>query len=81
MSAGMDKSSPGWREKLGAAAVFADESPDLPPPDRSWLREEGEEEKVDPKSRGEYERRRGWRVDKDTLERFREIVSKFQGTQ
>jgi tRNA pseudouridine38-40 synthase len=70
----MDKSSPGWRIPLGAAAEFADAGVQ-PPVDE----EEGQE--VDPKARGEYERRRGWRVDQGTLERFRELVAGFKGTQ
>jgi hypothetical protein len=32
-------------------------------------------------SRQEFERRRGWRVDEATLERFRGLIAKFQGTQ
>jgi tRNA pseudouridine38-40 synthase len=40
-----------------------------------------EREKLDKSSRGEYERRRGWRVDKDTLERFRALIKEFTGTQ
>jgi tRNA pseudouridine38-40 synthase len=36
---------------------------------------------VDPKARGEYERRRGWRVDEGTMKRFRNLIAQFQGTQ
>lgn len=42
---------------------------------------EDEETKVDPKARGEYERRRTWRVDPHTLKRFRELIAEFKGTQ
>lgn len=42
---------------------------------------EDEETKLDPKARGEYERRRTWRVDPDTLKRFRELIAEFKGTQ
>ena len=36
---------------------------------------------LDNRSRGEYERRRGWRVDKETLDRFRALISQYTGTQ
>jgi tRNA pseudouridine38-40 synthase len=42
---------------------------------------EGEPIKVAPKKAGEFERRRGWRCDQSTLERFRALVKEFVGTQ
>jgi len=69
----LDASSPSWRDKVGPAAAFADASPDLPP--------EGEGNQADPKQRGEYERRRAWRVDEGTVKRFRDLVAEFKGTQ
>jgi tRNA pseudouridine38-40 synthase len=73
LSAQLDKSSPGWRDALGSAAEFSDATPEDVAP------VEGEE--VTPARRGEYERRRGWRVDEGTLERFRALVKQFEGTQ
>lgn len=69
----LNESSPGWRDSLGDAAAFADETPEM--------EEAAEGDKLDPKQRGEYERRRNWRVDEGTLSRFRELVQQFQGTQ
>ncbi|WRT66743.1 tRNA pseudouridine(38-40) synthase [Kwoniella shivajii] len=74
----LDKSSPGWRDLLGKEAVeFVDAAPSLEP-------EEGEEGenggKINPKNRGEFERRRGWRVDSKTLERFRDLLAQYKGT-
>jgi tRNA pseudouridine38-40 synthase len=40
-----------------------------------------EGEALNPKERGEFERRRGWRIDQGTLERFRELVNEFHGSQ
>ncbi|KAK4684269.1 tRNA pseudouridine38-40 synthase, partial [Tremellales sp. Uapishka_1] len=68
----LNESSPGWRDSLGDAAVFSDASPELPDV------EEGE--KLDPRARGEYERRRGWRVDEGTLKRFRGLIAQYKGT-
>ncbi|OCF75536.1 tRNA pseudouridine(38-40) synthase [Kwoniella mangroviensis CBS 8886] len=71
----LDKSSPGWRDLLGKEAVdFVDAAPSFEP--------EGEEEggKVNPKNRGEFERRRAFRVDSKTLERFRELIAQYKGT-
>ena len=42
---------------------------------------EGEPVKVVPKKAGEFERRRGWRCDSATLERFRALIKEFVGTQ
>jgi tRNA pseudouridine38-40 synthase len=42
---------------------------------------EGEGIKVAPKKAGEFERRRGWRCDQSTLERFRALIKEFVGTQ
>jgi tRNA pseudouridine38-40 synthase len=42
---------------------------------------EGEPVKVAPKKAGEFERRRGWRCDQATLERFRNLIKEFVGTQ
>jgi len=56
-----------------AKQLDADASPDLPP--------EGEGNQADPKQRGEYERRRAWRVDVGTVKRFRDLVAEFKGTQ
>lgn len=70
----LNESSPGWRDVLGSAAAFADETPDLKDAP-------GEEDELDPRQRGEYERRRGWRVDAATIERFRALVKQFEGTQ
>jgi tRNA pseudouridine38-40 synthase len=42
---------------------------------------EGEGIKVAPKKAGEFERRRGWRCDQFTLERFRALIKQFVGTQ
>jgi len=42
---------------------------------------EGEPTKVAPKKAGEFERRRGWRCDQSTLERFRALIKEFVGTQ
>jgi tRNA pseudouridine38-40 synthase len=42
---------------------------------------EGEGKGLNPKERGEFERRRGWRVDQGTLERFRGLVDAFHGSQ
>jgi tRNA pseudouridine38-40 synthase len=71
----MDASSPGWREALGAAAEYSDAGVKLEDL-------EGQEAgKVDPRTRGEYERRRAWRVDQPTLERFRALIDKYTGTQ
>lgn len=39
------------------------------------------ERELGPKARGEYERRRGWRLDSTTLERFRALIAQFKGTQ
>lgn len=51
-----------------------DEAPDLPEVDEAG-------EKIDPRSRGEYERRRGWRVDEGTMTRFRALIAQYHGTQ
>lgn len=77
LSKAMDQSSPGWREALGEAAKFADGGS----PATIEGAEEGEEVKVDPKARGEFERKRGWRVDEPTLSRFRELIAMYTGTQ
>lgn len=42
---------------------------------------DGEPVKVAPKKAGEFERRRGWRCDTATLERFRALIKEFVGTQ
>jgi len=68
----LDETSPGWREVVKVPAEFVNAAP--PPP------EPVEGETIDPKSRGEFERRRGWRCDPDTLARFREIIAVYKGT-
>lgn len=86
LSKRLDKSSPGWREALGPAAEFADaglaaieaaaeagaEVVESKPDD---------EIRVDKKMRGEFERKRGWRVDEQTLDRFKALIAKYKGTQ
>lgn len=74
LSKKMDASSPGWREALGPAAEFSDAG--APP-----TQEEEAEGEANPKTRGEYERRRGWRVDQQTLQRFRDLIDMYKGTQ
>jgi len=74
LSHALDKSSPGWRATLGPAADYADAG------SQEVIGDDGEA-KDDPKARGEFERRRAWRVDQPTLERFRNLVSHFKGTQ
>jgi len=77
----MDASSPGWRATLGASAEFADAAPAL------TIEADGEggrmdvDVEADPKRKGEYERRRGWRVDEATMKRFRDLIAEFSGTQ
>jgi hypothetical protein len=39
------------------------------------------ERELGPRAKGEYERRRGWRVDQGTMDRFRKLVAEFKGTQ
>ncbi|ORY24576.1 pseudouridine synthase [Naematelia encephala] len=74
----LDASSPGWRDTLGAAAEFADAAE---PTVKSGEGGEGEGDvDVDPKARGEYERRRGWRIDPGTMGRFRDLVKEYLGT-
>ncbi|WWC62989.1 tRNA pseudouridine(38-40) synthase [Kwoniella dejecticola CBS 10117] len=69
----LDKSSPGWRDLLGKEAVeFVDAAPSFD--------DEEEDGKINPKNRGEFERRRGWRVDSKTLERFRDLIAQYKGT-
>ncbi|OCF37335.1 tRNA pseudouridine(38-40) synthase [Kwoniella heveanensis BCC8398] len=74
----LDASSPGWRDLLGKEAVdFVDAAPAFVPEEGA----EGEEEgKLNPKNRGEFERRRGWRLDAKTLERFRALIAEYKGT-
>ncbi|ORX37055.1 pseudouridine synthase [Kockovaella imperatae] len=87
----LDQSSPGWKAGLGVAAEFADAGVDLAPGAEAIEGSTGaeksgdetkreEREKLDNRSRGEYERRRGWRVDKDTLAKFRALIKEFEGT-
>ena len=40
-----------------------------------------DEIRVDKKMRGEFERKRGWRVDEQTLDRFKALIAKYKGTQ
>lgn len=68
----LDQVSPGWREVVKVPAEFVDAAPAIPEP------KEGDP--ADPKSRGEFERRRGWRIDPDTLQRFRNMIAEYQGT-
>lgn len=69
----LDISSPDWRDIVGEGPCsFADARLPMPTSD------EGE---VDPKVRGEYERKRRWRVDEKTLNRFRDIIAQYKGTQ
>jgi tRNA pseudouridine38-40 synthase len=86
LSRRLDKSSPGWREALGPAAEFSDaglvaaeaaaeaeaDAEDSKPDD---------EIRVDKRMRGEFERKRGWRVDAQTLDRFKALIAKYKGTQ
>ncbi|WVQ96606.1 tRNA pseudouridine(38-40) synthase [Kwoniella sp. CBS 9459] len=74
----LDASSPGWRDLLGKEAVdFVDAAPAFVPEEAA----EGEEEgKLNPKNRGEFERRRGWRLDAKTLDRFRALIAEYKGT-
>ncbi len=76
LSKQLDESSPGWREALEPGASFADEG--IPAVEEETRNEDVE---VDPRLRGEYERRRGWRVDKPTMERFRTLIQMFKGTK
>ncbi|WVR06656.1 tRNA pseudouridine(38-40) synthase [Kwoniella sp. DSM 27419] len=81
----LDRSSPGWRDLLGKEAVeFVDAAPSLAPEEGDAEGDggegEGKEFKINPKNRGEFERRRGWRVDAKTLERFRELIAQYKGT-
>lgn len=128
----LDESSPGWREGLGEAAVFADAR--IVTDEESDEDMQGEDAKAEPgveelkqvegaasstevdagtksepsgesakssaqdneneatagggnervpsgQSRGEYERKRNWRVDEATMKRFRTLVAEFKGTQ
>jgi tRNA pseudouridine38-40 synthase len=75
LSKAMDESSPGWRETLGPAAEYADGGLQA-----TMIGDDGEV-KEDPKARGEFERRRAWRVDEMTLTRFRNLVAQYKGTQ
>jgi tRNA pseudouridine38-40 synthase len=68
----------------GVDAVEAKETPEVK--ETSEVKEgeetkEGEPIKVAPKKAGEFERRRGWRCDQSTLERFRALIKEFVGTQ
>lgn len=67
----LDSTSPGWRDVVATPLAFSDAAP--PPP----AAEEGD---IDPRSRGEFERRRTWRVDADTLSRFRALIAEYKGT-
>ncbi|TXT13262.1 hypothetical protein VHUM_00629 [Vanrija humicola] len=68
----LDASSPGWRDVVAAGAEFVDAAPAPEPA------EEGGE--LDPRQRGEFERRRGYRVDAGTVERFRALIAEYKGT-
>ncbi len=68
----MTASSPDWRDIVGSPADFSDAGRDSEP------LHDGE---ADPKQRGEYERRRGWRIDEGTMKRFRNLIAEFKGTQ
>jgi tRNA pseudouridine38-40 synthase len=85
LSRTLDKSSPGWREALGPAAEFADAGlvaaegiEGAPEVDEA---KPDDEIRVDKKMRGEFERKRGWRVDTQTLDRFKGLIAKYKGTQ
>lgn len=67
----LDETSPGWREVVKAPLEFSDAAPVVDTP-------EGEEQ--DPRSRGEFERRRAWRVDPDSMARFRALIDEYKGT-
>ncbi|WVQ84230.1 tRNA pseudouridine(38-40) synthase [Cryptococcus sp. DSM 104549] len=67
----LDESCPDWREVIGPACEFSDAT--NPPP----IDLEGE---PTPQQRGEFERRRGWRVDERTMKRFRDIIAQYTGT-
>jgi tRNA pseudouridine38-40 synthase len=78
----LDASSPGWRTALSAADAFwlgegKDEA------DEAWRATTTEEEKdkyLNAK-RASAEKWRGWRVDGDTMNRFREVIAGYKGTQ
>lgn len=68
----LDETSPGWRDIVKTGLEFVDAAPPMP--------EAAEGEELDPKQRGEFERRRGWRVDEDTLKRFDALIQQYKGT-
>nr|XP_031858534.1 tRNA pseudouridine(38-40) synthase [Kwoniella shandongensis]KAA5525606.1 tRNA pseudouridine(38-40) synthase [Kwoniella shandongensis] len=73
LSKRLDESSPGWRDALGPAAEFADAAPPM-------VQDEETGEAIEPRNRGEFERRRGWRVDEGTMKRFRDLIAQYKGT-
>ena len=73
----MDASSPGWRDALGSIAAFSDASPES----STEVKEDRLDVDADPKQKGEFERRRGWRVDEGTMKRFTNLIAEFKGTQ
>ena len=77
----MNVSSPGWRDALGVAAEFSDAGVAPMPEPGFGEGPQSEEAKMDPRTRGEYERRRGWRVDDGTMKRFRELIKEFEGSR
>lgn len=68
----LDEVSPGWRDIVKTGLEFVDAAPAALPADDG--------EAIDPKARGEFERRRGWRIDAGTLERFRGLIAEYKGT-
>ncbi|BEJ17427.1 hypothetical protein CspHIS471_0608280 [Cutaneotrichosporon sp. HIS471] len=68
----LDETSPGWRDIVKSGLEFVDAAPPMEEP--------AEGEDYDPKQRGEFERRRGWRVDEDTLKRFDDLIQQYKGT-
>ncbi|EIW67637.1 hypothetical protein TREMEDRAFT_14084, partial [Tremella mesenterica DSM 1558] len=70
----LDSSSPGWREGLGPGTEFVNAAPPLVEVDESAVTTDT------PARRGEYERRRNWRVDEGTMGRFRGLMSMYLGS-
>lgn len=69
----LDETSPGWRDIVKNGLEFVDAAPSFP-------KLADGDEVFDPKLRGEFERRRGWRCDPDTLKRFDELIQQYKGT-
>jgi tRNA pseudouridine38-40 synthase len=76
----LDRTSPGWRDALGSAGEFADAGT-LITEEEGKVPTEGEGIEGGQTTRREFERRRGWRVDEATLERFKALIAQFEGSQ